>query len=128
MSEHPNVGLMRELLDAFNSRDEEKIRSLMADDVTWHMIGGQTTTGLEELAALMGGEEARPFEVTAEVHDVVGNDKHVMAMVNATATAGDQTFEYRTVEIVHMDDGKVTERWAFSDDTQAINDFFSQMG
>jgi hypothetical protein len=27
---------------------------------------------------------------------------------------------------MHVADGKITERWAFSDDTQAITDFFSQ--
>jgi hypothetical protein len=31
---------------------------------------------------------------------------------------------YRTAEILHMKDGKVTEHWAFSDDTAAITDFF----
>ena len=36
-----------------------------------------------------------------------------------------QTLDYRTTEIVHVRDGKVTERWAFSDDTQKIIDFFA---
>jgi ketosteroid isomerase-like protein len=31
---------------------------------------------------------------------------------------------YRTAEIYHVADGKVTARWAFSDDTAAINEFF----
>jgi ketosteroid isomerase-like protein len=38
---------------------------------------------------------------------------------------GDQSLTYRTAEILHMKDGKITERWAFSDDTEAINRFFS---
>jgi ketosteroid isomerase-like protein len=41
---------------------------------------------------------------------------------------GDQSFTYRTAEIAHMKDGKVTERWAFSDDTQRIIEFFGAMG
>jgi len=32
---------------------------------------------------------------------------------------------YRTAEIYHIRDGKVTARWAFSDDTAAINEFFA---
>ena len=39
---------------------------------------------------------------------------------------GDRTLTYRTAEIYHMRDGKVTERWAFSDDTQRIIDFFAE--
>jgi hypothetical protein len=38
---------------------------------------------------------------------------------------GDDTFTYRTAEIMHVEDGKATERWAFSDDTAAIVAFFS---
>ena len=44
----------------------------------------------------------------------------------AHATRPDgQKLDYRTTEIVHVRDGKVTERWAFSDDTQKIIDFFA---
>jgi ketosteroid isomerase-like protein len=32
---------------------------------------------------------------------------------------------YRTAEIMHFRDGKITARWAFSDDTAAINEFFA---
>ena len=64
--------------------------------------------------------------ITTKVHDVVGNDEHVIAMVEAHATRADgRTLDYRTTEIAHMRDGKVTERWAFSDDTQKIIDFFA---
>jgi len=125
MSDHPNAALVRSLLSALGSRDEEMFRAAFADDVVWHMIGGQTVVGVEALAAMMGGEGAQ-FTISTEVHDVVGNDEHVVALVTATATAGDQTFTYRTAEITHVKDGKITERWAFSDDTQAINEFFSQ--
>lgn len=124
MGEHTNVQAMRALLDAFNAGDEEKIRAHMADDVKWHMIGGDTVVGLEALAEAMGGRD--DFTIETDMHDVLGNDEHVIAMVNARVTGGGQTFEYRTAEIVHMKDGKVTERWAFSDDTAAITEFFGQ--
>ncbi len=38
---------------------------------------------------------------------------------------GGQTLTYRTAEIYHIRDGRVTERWAFSDDTAAITAFFA---
>lgn len=125
MGDHPNVELMRTLLDAFNNGDEDQIRAHLADDVTWHMVGGETTQGVEALAAAMtsNGDD---FAIEADVHDIVGNDEHVIALVSATATVGDQSFDYRTAEIVHMKDGKVTERWAFSDDTEEIARFFGQ--
>ena len=56
----------------------------------------------------------------------MANDDHVIALMNVTATKGEETFRYRTAEIYHVNsEGHVTQRWAFSDDTQAIVDFFS---
>lgn len=125
MEEHPNVTAARALFEAFGTMDVATIQARMAEDVKWHMIGGETVVGLEALAEMMSTSEA-DFRIETEVHDIVGNEEHVVALVNATAIAGDQTFSYRTAEIAHVKDGKVTERWAFSDDTEAINRFFSQ--
>ncbi|HET9260033.1 MAG TPA: nuclear transport factor 2 family protein [Acidimicrobiia bacterium] len=125
MEEHPNVTAARAMFEAFDAQDLETIRANMAEDVKWHMIGGETVVGLEALAQMMAAAEG-DFRIETEVHDIVGNDEHVIALVNATAIAGDQTFSYRTAEIAHVKDGKVTERWAFSDDTEAINRFFGQ--
>ena len=65
------------------------------------------------------------YEITAKIHDVVANDEHTISLVDATATRGGKTLSYRTAEIMHIRDGKVTERWAFSDDTAAIVAFFA---
>ena len=60
-----------------------------------------------------------------DLHDVTANDDHAVALGTATATRDGKTFSYRTAEIFHIRDGKATERWAFSDDTAAINAFFA---
>lgn len=125
MGDHPNVAAVREMLDAFNDFDVDRIRAGLAPDIKWHMIGGETAEGLEALASTMS-DSSEGFSITADVHDIVGNDEHVIALVNAKVTAGDQEFSYRTAEIMHVKDGIVTERWAFSDDTEAINEFFAQ--
>ena len=125
MGEHPNVAVVRDLMAAMNDMDANRIKAALAPDVTWHMIGVETAEGVDALEAMMGsaGED---FRIEGELHDVVGNDEHVVALVTATANVGGQTFQYRTAEIFHVDDGKITERWAFSDDTEAINRFFGQ--
>jgi ketosteroid isomerase-like protein len=60
------------------------------------------------------------FEITFVVHDVIANDDHTVGLGEATTTRGRRTLVYRTAEIHHVRDGKVVERWAFSDDTVAI--------
>jgi ketosteroid isomerase-like protein len=124
-TEHPNAKLVREGLDAFNSGDYEAYGTTLADDIVWHQIGAPTLNGQDEMREAMPAPDAG-WSITTEVHDVVANDEHAIALVNAHATRPDgQTLDYRTTEILHVRDGKVTERWAFSDDTQKIIDFFA---
>ena len=123
MSEHPSAKVVREMNEAMNSGDMEGAASRVADDVVWHEIGrAEPRRGKAELAASMGDWGA--YNITFEIHDIVAGDDHVIGLGTAHATHGDRSLTYRTAEIYHVRDGRVTERWAFSDDTKAITDFF----
>jgi uncharacterized protein len=125
-SEHPNVALYRKGMEAFDRGDIQGFADLIADDVVWHQLGAPTLRGKQAMAESIPGAGAVDWQIKTELHDVVGNDEHVIALVQAHATRGDgQTLDYRTAEIMHIRDGKLTERWAFSDDTQRIIDFFA---
>jgi ketosteroid isomerase-like protein len=123
MTEHPNATRARQALEAFNRGDIQGFADLIADDVVWHQIGAETLHGKQEMAAAMPGGDV-DWQITADVHDVLANDEHVVALVEAHATRDGRTLDYRTAEIMNMRDGKVIERWAFSDDTQRIIEFF----
>jgi len=125
MADHPNAALMRAATDALNAGDMQAMTDLIADDVVWYEIGrSEPTRGKQALVErFMGG--SRDWEVTTQLHDIVANDDHVIALVEAHATRGGKTLDYRTAEITHVRDGKLTARWAFSDDTARIVDFFS---
>jgi ketosteroid isomerase-like protein len=124
-TDHPNATLVRKALEAFNAGDMQSYADLIADDVVWHQIGAETMRGKQAMADSLPGGEV-PWQITADVHDVVANDEHAIALVDAHATRADgQTLDYRTAEIMHIRDGKLTERWAFADDTQRIIDFFA---
>jgi ketosteroid isomerase-like protein len=123
MAEHPNAKVVREMNEAMSSGDMEGAASRVADDVVWHEIGrAEPRHGKAELAATLA--EWGPFNITWETHDILGGDDHVVALGVANATHGERSLTYRVAEIYHVRDGQVTERWAFSDDTQAIVDFF----
>jgi len=123
MAEHPNVATARAMGEAMSRGDMQTAGSFLADDVEWHEIGrAEARHGIRELQASMFDEG--DATITYKVHDVVGNDDHVVAMGEATATRPGRSLTYRTAEIYHFKNGKVSERWAFSDDTRAITDFF----
>lgn len=125
MSQADNARVARELTDAFDQGDMAKLDVLIADDVIWHEIGhAEPRRGKDALRAVGPGGSA-DYEITGTLHDVLASDDHAIALVEATATRGGKTLTYRTAEIYHIRDGRVIERWAFSDDTAAITAFFA---
>lgn len=123
MTEHPNAVHIRE---QFGRGDLAEMAEWLADDVIWHQIGGDTLRGKQSVLDSMSG--FADVESSMDLHDVVGNDEHTIALLEVTIGSGAESFTYRTAEIYHLDeDGKIAERWAFSDDTQAISEFFSQL-
>ncbi len=126
MSEHPNATLARRMMDAMATGDRQAMSDSLADDVVWHEIGNpEPVRGKAALGARFGGDTPPDYEISGELHDVVASDEHTIALVQATAKRGGRTFSYRTAEIFHIRDGKITERWAFSNDTAAITEFFA---
>lgn len=122
MGDHPNAALVRQAMEAFMAGDMSLWDQVIADDVVWHEIGGRTVRGKDALAARMG--EMEGIEFSGDLHDVVGNDEHVVALVETNVKTGGKELGYRTAEVLHVSDGKITERWTMSDDTQAITEFF----
>lgn len=128
MADHPNAAIIRAASEALEqSGDVTSQIDLLSDDVVWHEIGSdEPIRGKQALAERFSGMP-EGASIKVDTHDVVANDEHAIALVTATATMGDQELVYRTAEIYHMKDGKITERWAFSDDTDRINKFFGGM-
>lgn len=123
MAEHPNAVKYREIMAKLDTGDMEGMNDYLADDVEWSYIGGdKPALGKQGVMELYG--RSSDVDIKVDLHDVVANDEHLIALVNVTAKRGDGSLNYRTAEIHHIKDGKITHRWAFSDDTEAINKFF----
>ena len=125
MDEHPNARILRDMADRMRAGDMEAALDVLADDVEWHEIGRAEPTRGKQALAQRYAESVGDFEIQADLHDVLATDEHAIQLMNVMARRGDKTLEYRTAEIYHMSDGKITARWAFSDDTAAILEFFS---
>lgn len=124
-SSDANVEVVRQAGDAFNRGDTQAVAAFLTDDIEWHEIGrADPIIGKEALAARFAG--ALPdWDISVDTHDILANDEHAIALVTATARIGGKSLTYRTVEIYHVRDGQISARWAFSDDTAAINEFFA---
>ena len=129
MADHPNAAKVRAASEAMErSGDIMSQIELLDDNIVWHEIGSdEPIRGKQALAERFSGMP-EGASITVQTHDVLANDEHCIALVTATAKMGGQELVYRTAEIYHMRDGKITERWAFSDDTDRINRFFTPPG
>jgi len=124
MDEHPNAKILRDMADRMKAGDFDAAFDVLSDDVEWHEIGRAEPTRGKQALGERYAESQGDFEIEVDMHDVVANDEHAVQLMDVTARRGDRTLEYRTAEIYHMTGGKITARWAFSDDTARIVEFF----
>jgi ketosteroid isomerase-like protein len=127
--EHPNAAAYRQLISRMAEGDTEGIWDALAPDVRWHEAGNpEVIVGREALRDRFAGLEN--LDGNIDVQAVLANDEHVMAMLQVSLgdPSGDHV-EYPVVEVAHMSDGKVTERWAYMDACpDYVTKFFSTLG
>jgi len=126
VSEHANSTVVRTALDAFMVGDQDALRAAFADDVVWHVPGVNRFAGrFEGIDAVMDrlrrmGDAG--LAMTFDIHDVVANDEHAVALVHLRVTNGaGQRYDQQQVQVWHMRDGRCHEYWAMNQD-QAVLD------
>ena len=125
-AEHPNATAYRKTAEAFRARDFEAIRSLVAEDVVWHVPGRHSMAGeirgLDELVAWLGRLGELGF--TLREHDVFGNDEHVCALSYMGARRPGVAIETPVTSVFHYRGGRQVERWIYPDDAAAWEAIF----
>ncbi len=128
---HPNEELTRRGYAAFASGDMATLNELFADDIVWHVSGRGPMSGdfegKDAVLAYFGRlaqETGGNFRI--EIHDVLANDDHAVALTTASGERQGKTLENaKGVQVFHVRDGKVTESWFHSGDQYADDEFFS---
>ncbi len=137
MSEHPNVEVTRRGYEAFAHGDLAALSGLIADDVTWHVSGAGPLSGTYHGRDEVFGFFGRLAEETGgtfrlDVHDVLANDEHAVALCTLSASRSGKSIEVPVANVSHVRDGKVTVRdgkvtefWGATTDPQASIDFWT---
>ena len=128
---HPNEDLVRKGFAAFSSGDMATLDGLFADDIVWHSAGNNQLSGDARGKAAVMDLFKRTFELTGgtfkiEIHDVLANDTHGVALVHATAEHEGRTLDDDTVQVFHIVDGEVTEQWLCPGNQAASDAFWGQ--
>jgi len=128
---HPNEEIVRSGFDAFAKGDVDTLRQLFDQDAVWHVPGRSPLSGDHRGMDAILGFLARTMELTggtfrAEVHDVVANDEHAVAIYVTRGEREGRALESRDVLVSHIRNGKLAEAWLLSADLYAVDEFFSQ--
>ena len=128
---HPNEDLMREGFAAFARGDLDALQNrYFAEDIRWHFPGkspfGGDIEGAAEVIKWLGRSfEASDGTIRLELHDVIANDEHAVALFTAHAERAGKHLEDNTVQVAHIRDGKETEVWFYPADQYATDEFWS---
>jgi uncharacterized protein len=126
VEEHPNGTLLRGLLEAFAAGDVAAMETAFDDDVTWHAPGTNRFSGQfrGRAAAMQRLAQMREAGISTrfDVHDVVANDEHVVALVHLHLEVADgRRYDQPQFEVAHVRNGRIIEFWTMNQD-QAVLD------
>ena len=103
--------------------------SLTCSPKTWYgtRAGGVGSAGDYRGREAVFGYFAKLMEVTegsfhVDVHAVLADDEHGVALTVATASRGGRSMTANDADVMHLRDGKITEFWTSSTDPYAFDE------
>ena len=118
---HPNGKIVRRFYAARAQGDRDEVAKLLTSDIRWHepeRAYGSLSKDLEGIDAVfteMFDVLERDYSSGMEVHDVVSNEEHTIALVAWWAERAGERIEGREVAVYHIVDGRIAEAWFFTD-------------
>jgi ketosteroid isomerase-like protein len=120
---HPNDQVIRRAYAAINRGDLAAFSAQFTEDAIWHGSGAQII-GAEAIADLVAKlREASGGTLRIELHDVLANDDHAVALQMTRAERNGRSLVDRVVYVFHLRDDKIAEAW-FNGDPRVQDDFW----
>jgi uncharacterized protein len=128
---HTNEDAVRKGFAAYAQGDIDALRNQhFAADIRWHFPGRSPLAGdyqgldqvmefVGQFTGLSGGTHR------FELHDVIGNDDHVVALHSTRAERNGRQLEVSAIQVFHVRDGKITEAWTHHADLYSVDEFWS---
>lgn len=128
---HPNEDLVRAGFAAYSRGDVQALLTeFFSPDIVWHVPGRGPLAGDHAGADTVAAHFARVAELSGgthrvEVHDVIGNDEHVVALHVARAERSGKQLELNAMQVFHVSNGKITEAWTVQHDLYGWDEFWA---
>jgi len=125
VEEHPGLDVVLRYFDAVH-RDPALTAELYQPDVVLHYSGRRQLSGEHrgsDAVQELFRQSREDFGGTQRlhVHDIVGGEEHVVALLDASAENGGRRVSWNRVVVFHVRDGWIAEQWILDGD-QALVD------
>jgi ketosteroid isomerase-like protein len=126
-----NETIMRKAFGAVQGRDPAALEEVFHPDVEWHDLAMDNPLGSEHkglgavLTFLAAKFESSADTLQVELHDVLANDEHGVALARLTAKRQGRSLEDRAAFVVHFEGDMIREVFAYADDPEKVNRFWS---
>jgi uncharacterized protein len=120
LSQEQKIQVVRDAFASFQRGDLKGVADSFSADIVWHGRGstkfGGDFRGKDAVIGMIA-QYAQDFQdIKQDVHDILANDRHVVALVNSASKRNGKAYDDQNVFVFHVNDaGKTTEAWLIGD-------------
>ena len=128
MTSEEDVEIVRRGYDAFIAGDIEWMNEHLHENVVWHVPGHSALAGEHRGRENVLAFFAKTVQIALpefDIHDILASQDHVVAIMTnrwRRTDTGD-TFEDRSVQVFHLDNGRAIEVWTLAEDPEGFDRF-----
>jgi len=131
MNEHPNATRIRNLFEAFRTRDVTAVASGLASDAVWHFPGKRGAlagshvghAGIFAFLARVGELTQGTFGLDLE--EIIASDRSAVVFFRGHAQRNGRILDNPTSLKIRFHEGLAVELWEFVWDLDAVEEFWS---
>ncbi|MGW2616638.1 nuclear transport factor 2 family protein [Streptomyces sp. NPDC001500] len=126
------LDLARAYFQAVQTADMAALGSLLDERIVWHQPGSHRFSGDHKgqgaVFQMLGGmmEASHGTFAIDKIHSLMGNGDLVAAAIHFTGRRGDTSMAMDGVDLLRIQNGKITEMWLFSGDQHAEDAFWGR--
>lgn len=129
VAEHPNAARIRAAIAAFSEGDLSHAAALIDPHCHYRVNGRSviagTYVGREQVLGFFRRlRELTDGTFTATPFLVFADDDHAVAVVDITATRGEDHIAYAAIIVAELSEGRIVEMWSITDDPYRVDPFW----
>ncbi|CAL9279237.1 MULTISPECIES: nuclear transport factor 2 family protein [Streptomyces] len=127
-----NIDIARTYFQAVQTGDMATLGELLDEAIVWHQPGANQFSGEHKgqgaVFQMLGGmmEASQGTFAIDKIHSLMGNGDLVAAAIHFTGRRGDTSMAMDGVDLLRLQNGKITEMWLFSGDQNAEDAFWGR--